>query len=259
MARTAIPSSSPVPTAVTGELLPSSSPLCSLPSFHVPKSLYATCYDKLPRAFRSSHPQAQRATTQRRKIMFFLLKLHLEDLGISLEKPRRNQKERQCPTLPWTDRIRTTRLFLFPARRSRLPISSNSGSMGPPPLPPSIPSLSAPLNPNPNAPEPPTPTEGLLDSLHQSSVLYTLSKADLERLVSEVVREEGFVKLVRVFFLSVSSCRCVSSSPEISFWGGGEERLVRSPSVFIRLWCGLTPLPHPLPPHTHPLSRTLSL
>jgi len=37
---------------------------------------------------------------------------------------------------------------------------------------------------------------GLLGSLRDTSVLYNLSRVDLENLVSRVVREEGFTELV---------------------------------------------------------------
>jgi hypothetical protein len=37
---------------------------------------------------------------------------------------------------------------------------------------------------------------GILGSLRETSALYNLSRADLENLVSHVVREDGFAELV---------------------------------------------------------------
>lgn len=56
--------------------------------------------------------------------------------------------------------------------------------------------------PNPSTPMIPeasvdTGKSGFLASLNDVSSLYSLSRADLERLVSQVVREEGFARLVR--------------------------------------------------------------
>lgn len=58
----------------------------------------------------------------------------------------------------------------------------------------SRPNLSTPVVPESSVD---TGKSGFLASLNDVSSLYSLSRADLERLVSQVVREEGFARLVR--------------------------------------------------------------
>ena len=66
--------------------------------------------------------------------------------------------------------------------------------MLPPPLPLRAPQSVA---PTPTLVDMPAGSDrGLLGSLNETPALYNLSRADLENLVSRVVREEGFAELV---------------------------------------------------------------
>jgi hypothetical protein len=73
-------------------------------------------------------------------------------------------------------------------------LNSDSSSMLPPPLPLRAPQSVASTSTLVNMPA--ESDRGLLGSLHETSALYNLSRADLENLVSRVVREEGFAELV---------------------------------------------------------------
>lgn len=75
---------------------------------------------------------------------------------------------------------------------SSLPSSSNSlNTMPPPPLPSSVTRLR-----EPNSRPSEVPRTQLLLSLHDTPALYDLSQAELESMVAQVIREEGFVQLV---------------------------------------------------------------
>ena len=63
--------------------------------------------------------------------------------------------------------------------------------------------LPAPITPSqlplqPGAQPPSTRADAFLESLMQSPTLYDLSRPQLEAVVAQVIREEGFVKLVCV-------------------------------------------------------------
>ncbi|KAH9951531.1 hypothetical protein B0H21DRAFT_684747 [Amylocystis lapponica] len=71
--------------------------------------------------------------------------------------------------------------------------SSSVSSMAPPPAPPS----SCDPEPVPSHPGPNTlDKQGFLASLEEAPSLYGLPRGDLERLVTKIVREEGFAKLL---------------------------------------------------------------
>jgi hypothetical protein len=61
-------------------------------------------------------------------------------------------------------------------------------------LPPTVP-----VTPQP-ALQPSTQPNAFIESLMHSPTIYGLSKPQLEAVVAQVIREEGFVKLVRVYF-----------------------------------------------------------
>lgn len=109
---------------------------------------------------------------------------------------------------------------------SQLSTSSHPSSMPPPPPPLPL-SSSAPQPVEPRSTQVPVPTESaeatantsqdLFDSLRLTSILYNLPKADLEKLVSEIVHEEGFTKLVRYFPLPPSHLRFRFTSSVVMF------------------------------------------
>jgi hypothetical protein len=70
-------------------------------------------------------------------------------------------------------------------------VNSDSSAMLPPPVP-----SRAIAQVSESAALPGEIAHGLLGSLRDTSVLYNLSRVDLENLVSHVVREEGFTELV---------------------------------------------------------------
>lgn len=77
---------------------------------------------------------------------------------------------------------------------------------------PSLPALSQPsatlaLQPTPTITAPATQREAFLESLREVPELYSLTRHELENLVSVVVREPGFPKLVRSFFPSIEGIR----------------------------------------------------
>lgn len=65
-------------------------------------------------------------------------------------------------------------------------------------IPPTAPITPSQIPLQPVTQPPSTQTDALLESLMQSPTLYDLSKPQLEAVVAQVIREEGFVKLVRV-------------------------------------------------------------
>ena len=76
----------------------------------------------------------------------------------------------------------------------------------------SLPALSQPsatlaLQPTPTITAPATQREVFLESLREVPELYSLTRHELENLVSVVVREPGFPKLVRSFFPSIEGIR----------------------------------------------------
>jgi hypothetical protein len=74
--------------------------------------------------------------------------------------------------------------------------NSNSTSMPPPPLPSRVHQSVATVSTSVSAALSAGSEHGILGSLRETSALYNLSRADLENLVSHVVREDGFAKLV---------------------------------------------------------------
>ena len=77
---------------------------------------------------------------------------------------------------------------------------------------PYLPALSQPsatltLQPTPTITAPATQREVFLESLREVPELYSLTRHELENLVSVVVREPGFPKLVRSFFPSIEGIR----------------------------------------------------
>lgn len=78
--------------------------------------------------------------------------------------------------------------------------NTDSSSMPPPPIPSHNTQSLAQKASSTSAAIPGGPEHGLLESLRETSTLYNLSRTDLETLVSRVVREEGFVELVRTLF-----------------------------------------------------------
>lgn len=71
--------------------------------------------------------------------------------------------------------------------------NGNSTSMPPPPLPSHVHQSAA---TSPSAALPAGSEHEILGTLRETSALYNLSRADLENLVSRVVREDGFAELV---------------------------------------------------------------
>jgi hypothetical protein len=73
-------------------------------------------------------------------------------------------------------------------------VNSDSSAMLPPPVPSRAPQSIAQVSESVDLPA--ETAHRLLGSLRDTSVLYNLSRVDLENLVSHVVREEGFTELV---------------------------------------------------------------
>ena len=96
-----------------------------------------------------------------------------------------------------------SRNFLLSSSNPPLPSTNDSNYMSsmlppPPPCPPADPPVASAMPSTPVS-DSQMSKEAFLASLRETPTLYDLSQAELEQLVGEVIREEGFVKLVSFY------------------------------------------------------------
>jgi len=120
--------------------------------------------------------------------------LHASPLPTSAGSVPKSSVNGELEKLPSLGHHNSTDLSL--PSSSQLSSNSNSTSMPPPPIPSRVHQSVATVPTPVSAILPAGTGHGLLGSMRETSALYNLSRADLENLVSHVVREDGFAELV---------------------------------------------------------------